>query len=123
MADPDESGSGSSADFDFAYFDAYTSGDEALQREVLQLFFGQVDSLLERLDPAGSREDWQAGAHAIKGGARGVGLGVVGDLCQQMEDMKDEDAGARRAALETLKEALTRAMQSVVRQYDGLFEA
>lgn len=120
MADPNEGG-GSIA-FDFAYFDTYTSGDEALQREVLQLFFGQIDSLVAALDPDGSNEDWRAGAHAIKGGSQGVGFVVVGELCQHMERMKDEDAATRRSAIADLTEALRNAKESVAAQYAGIFD-
>lgn len=123
MADPVEGKTGGSADFDFAYFDNYTSGDEALQREVLQLFFGQVDGLAKDLDPDGNAEDWRAGAHAIKGGARGTGLAAVAELCQQMETADDENPATRRASLESLMEGLDRARQGVEAQYQGIFEA
>lgn len=118
MGDP---GAGGDA-FDFAFFDQYTSGDEALQREVLQLFFGQVVGLVADLDPEGSDQDWRAGAHAIKGGARGLGLNAVGDLCQHMENMKDPGAGERQAALTDLETALKAARQSVAAHYEGIFD-
>lgn len=119
MGDPGEGGDA----FDFAYFDQYTSGDEALQREVLQLFFGQVVGLVADLDPEGSDQDWRAGAHAIKGGARGVGLIVVGDLCQHMESMKEPGAAVRKAVLADLKRALKTARESVTEHYEGIFGA
>ncbi len=121
MTNPSESEADNSVDFDFAYFDTYTSGDEALQREVLQLFFGQIDGLLEDLDPDSGAKDWHAGAHAIKGGARGIGLGVVADLCQEMEEQKDGDTATRRTALEDLKAALDKAAQNVAGRYEGIF--
>ena len=117
MGDPGDGGDA----FDFAYFDQYTSGDEALQREVLQLFFGQVVGLVADLDPEGGDQDWRAGAHAIKGGARGLGLNVVGDLCQHMENMKDPGAGERQAALTDLESALKAARENVAAHYKGIF--
>lgn len=118
----DDQGEGSKA-FDFAYFDQYTSGDKALQREVLQLFFGQIVSLVAVLDPDGSNEDWRAGAHAIKGGARGTGMTVVGDLCQHMEKMTDESAAIRKSVLADLDGALKAARLSVAARYEGIFDA
>ena len=118
----DDQGEGGKA-FDFAYFDQYTSGDEALQREVLQLFFGQIVTLVAALDPDGSNEDWRAGAHAIKGGARGTGLTVVADLCQYMEKMTDESATLRKSVLADLDEALKAARNSVATRYQGIFDA
>lgn len=113
---------GEAPDFDFAYLDNYTSGDAELQKEVLQLFFGQIESLVEKLEPRGGHKDWHAGAHAIKGSARGVGLHHVGDLCEQMEKLKDVDAAVRGASLAELKAALGRAKVAVAVQYDGIFD-
>lgn len=115
-----------SSDFDFEYFDAYTSGDDALQREVLNLFFEQIPGLLAKFSPDGSVHDstgdWQATAHAIKGSARGIGLGRVGDLCEAMEKQVNGPEAEKRAALTRLQEALAAARASVTAQYTGIFE-
>lgn len=115
-----------SPDFDFEYFDAYTSGDDALQREVLNLFFAQIPGLLEKFGPegasGGSSSDWQATAHAIKGSARGVGLKRIGDLCEAMEKQAEEAEAAKHTALTQLREALAAARASIAAQYAGIFE-
>lgn len=112
----------SNIDFDFEYFDGYTSGDESLQREVLQLFFGQIPGMLEKLGPDGSLGEWQATAHAIKGSARGLGLKTVGDLCEAMEKQPDETVTGKQAALMQLEAALAAARASVEGRYAGIFD-
>lgn len=111
----------SSSDFDFEYFDAYTSGDDALQREVLLLFFGQIPELLEKFGPSGTSNDWRATAHAIKGSARGVGLKRIGDLCEAMEKQADEPDAHKQTSLAQLQAALAAAQTSVEAQYAGIF--
>ncbi len=111
-----------SPDFDFEYFNAYTSGDDALQREVLSLFFDQIPGLIEKFGPDGSSHDWQATAHAIKGSARGVGLKRIGDLCEAMERQADAADAAKHTALTQVQEALAAARASIAAQYEGIFE-
>ena len=110
-----------SSDFDFEYFDVYTSGDEALQREVLILFFGQIPGLLEKLGPDGTADDWTAAAHAIKGSARGVGLKHIGDLCEAMEKQADVQGEQKQTSLAQVQEAVAAARASVEAQYAGIF--
>lgn len=112
----------SDTDFDFEYFDVYTSGDEALQREVLILFFDQIPGLLGKFGPDGTADDWRAAAHAIKGSARGIGLKLIGDLSEAMEKHAEEPDAEKQTALARLQEALAAARASVEDQYGGIFE-
>ena len=109
------------SDFDFEYFDGYTSGDDPLQREVLQLFFGQVSSLLEKFIEGAAPDVWQTTAHAIKGSARGVGMGVVAGLAEQMEGEAAHPEEARQATLNQLNEAFASARSAVEGRYSGIF--
>lgn len=113
----------SNSDFDYEYFDRYTSGDEALQREVLLLFFGQVPGLLEKFRPDVAAGDWQAAAHAIKGSARGVGLNVIGDICEAMEKLGNEPPAGKQTALTQLQAALATARACVEGHYAGIFQS
>lgn len=110
-------------DFDFEYFNGYTSGDDALQREVLQLFFGQISLLLEKFIEGAAPDVWQSAAHAIKGSARGVGMGVVADLADHMEGEAAHPEETRQATLERLAAAVAAARSAVEGRYSGIFSA
>jgi HPt (histidine-containing phosphotransfer) domain-containing protein len=111
------------SDFDFEYFDGYTSGDDALQREVLQLFFGQISSLLDKFSEGAAPDVWQSTAHAIKGSAHGVGMSAVADLAEHMEGEAAHPEETRQATLERLATAVATARSAVEGQYSGIFSA
>ena len=58
---------------DRAYLARFTLGNDALEREVLQLFAEQVPLYLQALRTACARKAWQEAAHTIKGSASAVG--------------------------------------------------
>lgn len=73
---------------DLAHLERYTGGDVALNREVLELFCGQAQDLitgLQRADREGDVQSWRAHAHALKGGARGIGAFHLGELAAALE--------------------------------------
>lgn len=70
---------------DDAALDRNTGGDRALQDEVLALFLGQIDQLLDALSSAAPGRDRFMYAHAIKGGARNVGALRLARLAEEME--------------------------------------
>ena len=108
--------------FDFEYLKTYTSEDDDLQRDVMGLFFGQIESLLDRLDPLGTAQDWKSGAHAIKGSARGLGMVRIGNHCQAMEERKEEPEDTRRKDKAKLQSEIENARAAVIICYPGLFD-
>ncbi len=51
----------------------YTMGDQQLEREVLDLFAGELPKTLASLRTARTDLDWKIAAHTLKGSARAVG--------------------------------------------------
>lgn len=107
--------------FDHAYLDDYTSQDEDLQREVLLLFFGQIDSLVDGLDPEGTAEDWKAAAHAIKGSARGLGMKKMAHLCEHLEEILEEAGDVKVGQKAGLVAEVKAVRTEVVAHYPGIF--
>jgi HPt (histidine-containing phosphotransfer) domain-containing protein len=108
--------------FDHSYFDQYTSGDEDLQREVIGLFFTQVKTLMADLKPEGTPGEWRGAAHAIKGGAKGLGLVALGNWCEQLEALKEATLEVKASALEETHQVVSAARLAVAARYDGLLE-
>ena len=72
---------------DFDHLEKYVSGDVALRDEILDIFTGQVHSLLQKFDVFQSDESWNDTAHTLKGAARGVGAWDLGQLCEDAEKL------------------------------------
>jgi len=63
----------------------YTMGDEALEREVLGLFIGQLPETLDMLRRCGDGKTWLRAAHTIKGSARAVGAWKLAETAERAE--------------------------------------
>ncbi len=85
---------------DRAHFQHMTGGDTALQREVADLFRGQVAGWAQAL---AAGRDWRGAAHTLKGSARGIGLLRLAAACEQAEA---EGEGALEGVRAALAEAL-----------------
>jgi|CXWL01.1.fsa_nt_gi HPt (histidine-containing phosphotransfer) domain-containing protein len=91
---------------DRAHFSHMTGADTALQREIVELFRGQVRGWTDSLDPANA--GWRDAAHTMKGSARGIGLMALADVCHAVETMPNAEAAAATALLRAaLDEAFT----------------
>jgi HPt (histidine-containing phosphotransfer) domain-containing protein len=82
---------------DFSYLENYVGGEASIVLEVLAVFLEQAPKWDAGLDPA--NPDWRAVAHTVKGAARGIGAGVLGDLCHTAEFGAPEDLPPVREAL------------------------
>lgn len=91
--------------FDQAHFEAMTGRDRALQREVIDLFKGQVLAWEAVLSPA---QAWRDPVHTMKGSARGIGLMALAQACEVAE------AGAQGGVeLERVRAALCEALDAL----------
>lgn len=70
---------------DLKHLRRYTLGDAALEREVLDLFFGQLPATLSALSNARTPQDWKVAAHTLKGSGRAVGAWRIARLAEQAE--------------------------------------
>jgi hypothetical protein len=83
---------------DFAYLEGFLGGDAVVAAEVLELFRQQADGWAEGLTAA--NPEWRAVAHTVKGAARGVGAGALGEACHAAEFGSAAELPAARAELE-----------------------
>ncbi len=97
---------------DFEHLFRMTLGDQALQREVLQLFDRQADMLLARIQASDASA--AAGlAHILKGSARGIGAWQVATAAEAMEAACASGAG-RDQAVQDLSQAVAGAHAAIV---------
>jgi HPt (histidine-containing phosphotransfer) domain-containing protein len=75
---------------DRAYLARFTSGNAALEREVLALFAAQVPVYLEQLQAARTRKAWRDAAHTIKGSASAVGARRLARFAEMAEKIDVE---------------------------------
>lgn len=106
-ADPDEP-------IDVAYLARFTLGNTRLEREILELFAGQMPLYVEQLRAADSRKTWELAAHAIKGSALAVGAHKLASLAQMAERL-DVDAGAADGVGAQAADAVAAASDKVCR--------
>lgn len=95
---------------DLAHLARYTLGDQALEREVLELFCSQSLTYLDRLRNAETEKDWSDTAHSLKGSARAVGAWRVAREAERAEELSlaspEQDRAERIDRLEaSLREA------------------
>lgn len=85
---------------DLAILRRYTMHDKALQKEILDLFAGQLDVSLKSLQAAVTTEDWFRAAHTLKGSARAVGATLLASALEDAETLSDvQDTGSRQTLL------------------------
>jgi HPt (histidine-containing phosphotransfer) domain-containing protein len=107
---------------DRAYLARFTLGNMALEREILDLFSGQMPRLLEQLRGAKTHAEWSLAAHTIRGSALAVGARDLANLAQIAESLdwsvggKELDRGRQEAA-----NALALASEQVCRYIACLF--
>ncbi|MEO1160185.1 MAG: Hpt domain-containing protein [Pseudomonadota bacterium] len=87
---------------DLAHLDQYTLGDHSLQSELLQLFRVQLKDQTQELVSCPDEASWKSAVHTLKGAARSVGAGQVGDVAEAMEQVAFSDEAGRAAILSRL---------------------
>lgn len=70
---------------DLKHLRRYTMGDLKLEREVLDLFLGQLPQTIKSLSDAVTERDWRMAAHTLKGSGRAVGAWRVARLAELAE--------------------------------------
>jgi HPt (histidine-containing phosphotransfer) domain-containing protein len=85
---------------DFPYLEAYAAGDETLVREVLAVFCAEAAEWSGKLSEASG--SWRTVVHTLKGSARTIGAGRLGELCEAAEAGGAARLPLVRAELETV---------------------
>jgi HPt (histidine-containing phosphotransfer) domain-containing protein len=70
---------------DLTHLRRYTMGDVDLEKEVLDLFLGQLPLTIQALSEATTERDWMVAAHTLKGSGRAVGAWHVARLAEHAE--------------------------------------
>ncbi len=94
------------APIDMAHFELFTDGDPLMERELLDLFFEQAELSLSSLEESianNNDEAWEQAAHRIKGSAANLGAIPLSEVCQNAEDIDQEDQAQKKAILADIK--------------------
>lgn len=90
-----------------AHLAQYTSGDVALEQELLGLFKDQAILQFENIEQAQTEVDWVMAVHTIKGSARSIGAGQVAQVSGELEKVGFSGiVDARKAVTSRLKHAV-----------------
>lgn len=103
---------GADEPIDLAYLARFTLGNTGLEREILELFAGQMPRYVEQLRAADSRTTWELAAHTIKGSALAVGAHKLARLAQMAERL-DVGTGATDGVGAQAAEAVAAASDEV----------
>ena len=101
---------GSEPALDLVHLRRFTLGDQALEREILDLFITQAPITLAALKSAIVERDWRIAAHTLKGSARAVGAWPVARIAEYAEGLsRRNDPSACESAVQDLADALSEA--------------
>ncbi|MEL6297423.1 MAG: Hpt domain-containing protein [Pseudomonadota bacterium] len=92
----------------------YTLGNPELEAEILDLFSGQVATLLKAVLSAESQAEWRFATHSIKGSARAVGAWDLAETAERLEQLTPK-SNAANAEIEHLIEAVAEAVEAAER--------
>ena len=95
---------------DVTYLRRMTLGDVALEREVLGMFKGQTNTLIDQL--AAMPENSTELAHTLKGSARAIGAFDLGEAANALEKVL-HDKSKFASAFERLKKAVDAALDAI----------
>lgn len=71
---------------DLDHLQGFTDGDQALERELAELYLSSADLYLQRLQGAlGNADGWRRHAHALKGASGNLGAREVAALAADAE--------------------------------------
>jgi HPt (histidine-containing phosphotransfer) domain-containing protein len=102
---------------DIQHLQRYTLGDQALEKEILQLFLAQLPETMAALRSATTERDWKTAAHTLKGSSRAIGASRIALLAQDAERLSSGDRKACGDAISHLEEAVTEARTFIETAY------
>jgi HPt (histidine-containing phosphotransfer) domain-containing protein len=75
---------------DLMHLRRFTLGNEALEREVLELFAEQAPVTLEHMQLARTERAWRDAAHTLKGSAAAIGATAIARTAAEAEQLKGD---------------------------------
>lgn len=103
---------------DLKHLRRYTLGDWELEKEVLQLFLGQLPETIGSLRGAATDKEWKVAAHTLKGSGRAVGAWRIARLAEHAERMLGpKNVDFRLDAVARIEDAAREARAFIVATY------
>ncbi len=106
---------------DLAHLEKYVAGDTTLRDEILSLFADRALEMCAALKTPQTDKERKLTLHTLKGGARGIGAWMLGDLCERAERIAD--APGREDERNALIRRIDAAVNDVVAFIGRLREA
>ena len=107
---------------DRAYLARFTMGNAGLEREILELFTGQMPRLVSDLRNATTHKEWTLAAHTIRGSALAIGARDLANLAQIAESLDwNMEPAERDRVREQAADAVALASDHVCRHIACLF--
>jgi len=108
------------APIDMDHLARYTGGDRTLNTEILRLFNGQVNSMVDELLAVLQQRDvrkWRQVTHTLKGAARGVGAFAMGDAAAAAEPIDPAQSQDRAIQVIEVLRVEGEAVQAFIQEY------
>jgi len=108
------------APIDMNHLARYTGGDRTLNSEILKLFNGQLNSMVDQLLSVLQQRDvrkWREVTHSLKGAARGVGAFAVGDAAAAAEPIDPSQSQDRAIQVIEVLRVEGEAVQAFIEEY------
>ncbi|MEM6681769.1 MAG: Hpt domain-containing protein [Pseudomonadota bacterium] len=93
--------------FDRAHLSTFTSGDMALERDILEHFCTNSQVHIDNLIAAIGTAKWNENAHRLKGAASGVGMLEMAKLCAQAETLEFQNVDVARQIIAAIQAELS----------------
>ena len=108
------------APIDMNHLARYTGGDRTLNSEILKLFNGQLNSMVDQLLSVLQQRDvrkWREVTHTLKGAARGVGAFAVGEAAAEAEPIDPALSQDRAIQVIEVLRVEGEAVQAFIQEY------
>ncbi|HWY66483.1 MAG TPA: Hpt domain-containing protein [Rhizomicrobium sp.] len=108
------------APIDMNHLARYTGGDRTLNTEILRLFNGQLNSMVDQLLTVLQQRDvrrWREVTHSLKGAARGVGAFAVGEAAAAAEPIDPTLSQDRAIQVIEVLRVEGEAVQAFIEEY------
>jgi HPt (histidine-containing phosphotransfer) domain-containing protein len=99
--------------FDIVLLRRYSFEDPELERELIELFRGQLPLLVSQLAEAKGQSDWHLAAHTLKGSARSIGAPALAELALELEQIGYQENPVR-AKLASQVEAAVKEFETAI---------
>ena len=104
--------------FNREHLERYTLGDEALERELLELFAVQAQQQLGFLADCNDTETWRVANHTLKGAAVAVGAFAVAQLAENLENLAyNSNVAEQDRLLAELSHEVARCQTELLRRF------